>query len=274
MSLAQTDAAAAASALTLAQPPSSMGCANSTSKPSERPAIDTQAQNGALSSAVNVTVAPVPSVSASASGGVRHRPLIVCGPSGVGKGTLLTRLLKDYPNVFAKSVSHTTRAPRSGEVQGVSYHFTTPAELLAGVAAGQFIEHANVHGNFYGQSVAAVAAVMDTGRICLLEIDIQGVIAVRAQPALNPLGIFVRAPTFGDLVDRLKGRGTESAETLEKRLDTARAEMDFFYTNRHVFEADIINDEFEASYQRMIQAIKTLYPTLDLKQAPATKSAL
>src|SRR6185312_10097142 len=126
------------------------------------------------------------------------RPLIVCGPSGVGKGTLLTRLLKEYPHVFAKSVSHTTRAERPGEINGQHYHFTHVDTLLQGVKDGKFIEHANVHGNYYGTSIDSVKRVMESGKICLLEIDIQGVEAVRKQQALNPLVLFIRAPMFQD----------------------------------------------------------------------------
>lgn len=163
-------------------------------------------------------------------------------------------------------MSHTTRAPRAGETNGVSYHFTTPDDLLAEVAAGRFIEHANVHGNYYGTSVSSVADVMDSGKICLLEIDIQGVMSVLRVSSLQPLSVFIRAPTFQDLTDRLNGRGSENAETLAKRLDTARNEMDFFYTNRNIFQADIINDEFEASYQRMIDTIQNLYPAIKLRQ--------
>jgi guanylate kinase len=194
----------------------------------------------------------------------KHRPLVVCGPSGVGKGTLLTRLLKEYPHVFAKSVSHTTRAPRAGEENGVHYHFTQPADLLQSVSDGHFIEHANVHGNYYGTSISSVAHVMDSGKICLLEIDIQGVLSVKRVATLHPLSVFIRAPTFEDLVNRLNRRGSETEQTMQKRLDTARNEMDFFYTNRHMFEADIINADFDDSYVKLIDTIQKLYPNVKL----------
>jgi len=206
----------------------------------------------------------------------QHRPLIVCGPSGVGKGTLLTRLLSEYPSSFALSVSHTTRAPRQGEVNGVSYHFTDVDSMLAQVADGKFIEHANVHGNYYGTSIASVTTVMQSGRLCLLEIDIQGVLAVRKVESLKPRCIFVRPPTFADLAQRLEARGSESAATTQKRLDTAREEMDFFYTHRHIFDADLINEDLEASYQQLIALIRKMYPTLKLEKvekAPAATTA-
>lgn len=225
---------------------------------------------------VAASAAPSSEVSASAAALVptaanpnpthtKQRPLIVCGPSGVGKGTLLTRLLKEYPHTFAKSVSHTTRAPRSGEVNGVSYHFTSVPQILQDVQDGKFIEHADVHGNYYGTSIGSVAAVMESGKICLLEIDIQGVLAVRKLETLHPMTVFVRAPTFQDLVDRLSGRGTESEETMRKRLDTARNEMDFFYTNRHIFDAALINEDFETAYQHLLVTLQKLYPTIKIQ---------
>ena len=199
--------------------------------------------------------------------------LLACVSAFFLQGTLLTRLLKEFPGSFAKSVSHTTRAPRAGEVNGVSYHFTSSDELLAQVAQGKFVEHAVVHGNYYGTSIASVATVMESGRLCLLEIDIQGVLAVRKVESLKPRCIFVRPAEFCHLADRLAARGSESAETTETRLDTARAEMDFFYTHRQIFDADLINDELEATYQKLLETIQRLYPTLKLVRAPAPASA-
>lgn len=199
---------------------------------------------------------------------VRHKPLIICGPSGVGKGTLLGLLVKHYPLLFAKSLSHTTRAPRAGEADGVSYHFTTPEVLLADVAAGKFIEHANVHGNFYGQSVAAVEAVMSLGKICLLEIDIQGVMAVRKIASLHPRGIFILPPCFDSLIRRLKARGSENDDSLQKRLKTAHAEMDFFAAHPEVFDASLTNDDFLKTYERLLEIIRELYPQLELPPPP------
>ena len=228
-------------------------------------AASTAAVSAAQSAAEPIAASSVPTPL------VEHRPLVVCGPSGVGKGTLLSRLLREHPDLFAKSVSHTTRPPRAGEVSGTHYHFTTPEQLLEQVKEGKFIEHACVHGNYYGTSIDSVSEVMSSGRVCLLEIDIQGVQAVRRVPTLAPRTIFVRAPTFGDLADRLTGRGSENAETLNKRLDTARAEMDFFYTNRHIFEADLINDDVERAYLNLIEQLHKLYPQLQLLERHHSK---
>lgn len=196
---------------------------------------------------------------------LRHRPLIICGPSAVGKGTLLNRLLRDYPSVVAKSVSHTTRQARPDEVDGRDYHFTTSEQLLSDVESGKFVEHACVHGNYYGTSLAAIKSVYESGRICLLEIDIQGLQSLLDKTGLDPRCIFIRAPSFDALSARLKARGTETEETMSKRLDTARQEMDWFYTNRNLFDADIVNDEVEVAYQILVETVQKFYPQVDLQ---------
>ena len=107
--------------------------------------------------------------------------LIVCGPSGVGKSTLLKELL-DKPllqDKLSMVTSHTTRAPRQGEVDGVHYHFSSRDEMERRIARGEFLEYAEVHGNIYGTSLAAIDAAMEGGRICVLDIDLQGVQSVR-----------------------------------------------------------------------------------------------
>jgi len=185
------------------------------------------------------------------------RPLVLCGPSGVGKGTLLARMFKDYPEYFAKTVSHTTRQPRAGEVNGVSYHFVTREQFEADIAAGKFIEYANVHGNFYGQSIAAVEAVRAAGKICILEVDIQGAQTIRSTN-LAPLYLFIQPPSVSDLETRLAGRGSETAETTKTRLETARKEMDFLGAHPTFFDHVITNDDFEACYTRLQ---KWLYDT-------------
>jgi guanylate kinase len=131
----------------------------------------------------------------------------VCGPSGVGKSTLIARLRAEYPDDFGFSVSHTTRAPRPGEEDGVAYFFTSKPDMEAGIAAGRFLEHANVHGNLYGTSYAAIERVSAAGRVCILDIDVQGVASCRR--AGFPIGkyVFVAPPDTAVLETRLRGRG-------------------------------------------------------------------
>ncbi len=150
----------------------------------------------------------------------------MCGPSGVGKSTLITRLREEFPNAFGFSVSHTTRGPRPGEENGVAYNFTTREEMQAGIDRGEFLEHADVHGNMYGTSFQAIRSVSEQGRVCILDIDVQGVRSCRK--AGFPVGsyVFVAPPDMGLLEARLRGRGTETEETVQKRLAGAVGEMD------------------------------------------------
>ena len=154
-----------------------------------------------------------------------HNALVICGPSGVGKGTLIERLKQDYPHAFGFSVSHTTRGPRPGEEDGVHYHFVTVGQMEADIEAGKFLEYANVHGNFYGTSIAAVESVKKTGKICILDIDVQGARQCR-QAQLPGAYVFVSPPSFEALEQRLRGRGTEAEDKIQKRLANARGEMD------------------------------------------------
>ncbi|XP_065523025.1 guanylate kinase isoform X4 [Lathamus discolor] len=131
------------------------------------------------------------------------RPVVLSGPSGAGKSTLLKKLFKDYENVFGFSVSHTTRQPRPGEVNGKDYHFVTREEMQKEIDAGEFIEHAEFSGNMYGTSKGAVQAVQAQNQICVLDIDIQGVKNIK-KTDLNPIYISVQPPSLDILVsDRL-----------------------------------------------------------------------
>lgn len=108
-----------------------------------------------------------------AAGPPRCRPIIICGPSGAGKSTLVAKLRSEFPDSFGFSVSHTTRDPRPGEVNGVHYHFVSREVMEREIGEGMFLEHATVHGNLYGTSKAEVESVTRQGRVCILDIDIQ-----------------------------------------------------------------------------------------------------
>lgn len=124
------------------------------------------------------------------------KPVVFCGPSGAGKGTMIEMLMKEFPNEqFGFSVSHTTRGPREGEVDGVHYNFTTVEKMKEDIAAGKFIEHAEVHGRFYGSSVAAVESVQSSGKVCILDIDVQGVKNVK-KSSLDPYYVFIAPPSM------------------------------------------------------------------------------
>ncbi|MCM8612585.1 guanylate kinase [Accumulibacter sp.] len=171
---------------------------------------------------------------------------IVSAPSGAGKTTLV-RLLRDHDPALDVSVSHCTRAPRSGEQDGREYHFVGATEFRALVAAGGFLEWAEVHGNYYGTARSVVEAALLGGRDLLLEIDWQGAQQVRR---LFPeaIGIFILPPSLAELERRLSARATDSADTIRRRLAAAREEL------RHVGDFDyvIINDDLQRALHDLL----------------------
>ncbi|KAG0212735.1 guanylate kinase [Mortierella sp. GBAus27b] len=174
------------------------------------------------------------------------RTIVISGPSGSGKSTLLNRLFQEYPSTFGFSVSHTTRKPRPGEKDGVAYHFVSTNEFQELIAQDRFLEHAVFSGNNYGTSKGAVQDVADSGKICILDIDLQGVRRVR-QSALEARYVFVRPMSLNTLEERLRGRGTETEEAIQKRLTTARDEWSFGM-DRANFDHVVVNDELERAY--------------------------
>merc|ERR1711907_172516 len=176
-------------------------------------------------------------------------PLVVTGPSGVGKGTLIGKLLKEYPDMCGFSVSHTTRAPRPGGEDGVHYHFTSKAKMEELIAQGAFIEYARVHSNIYGTSKTAVEKVKSAGKICILDIDVQGAEGIKAAK-LDACYLFIAPPSIEELEGRLRGRGTETEEKIQLRLKNARKEL--AYTEKPgFFDKVLVNDDLEKSYQEM-----------------------
>lgn len=152
---------------------------------------------------------------------------LVSGPSGSGKSTLCRRLADDGEAEF--SVSCTTRAPRSGEVDGSDYHFLDRGEFERRVASGEFLEHAEVHGNFYGTLRSEVIDRLAAGTDVVMDIDVQGAAQVRASadPAIQQslVDLFVMPPDEQELASRLRGRGTDSEEVIALRLRNAIEEM-------------------------------------------------
>lgn len=175
--------------------------------------------------------------------------MVIAGPSGVGKGTLIEKLRGEYPKLFGFSVSHTSRAPRPGEEDGVHYNFTTADAILEDVKAGKFIEHAEVHGRHYGTSVAAVEKVRSQGKICILDIDVQGCRAARAKK-LDAKYLFVSPPSMQALENRLRGRGTEDEKAIQTRLGNAQKEMDA-KDEDGLFDSVIVNDDLEDAYSQL-----------------------
>ncbi|KAH8345999.1 hypothetical protein KR067_012916 [Drosophila pandora] len=175
------------------------------------------------------------------------RPLVLCGPSGSGKSTLLKRLFAEYPNTFGFSISHTTRKPREGEEHGVHYYFVERPDMEAAIAGDEFIETAEFTGNLYGTSKAAVREIQAKGRVCILDIEQKGVEQIR-RTDLNPILIFNNPPTIKELERRLRLRGSETEESLNKRLNAAQVEIDYGLTPGN-FHKIINNVDIDVAYQ-------------------------
>lgn len=170
----------------------------------------------------------------------RGRVVVVAGPTAVGKGTVTRRLLEKHPEVYL-SVSATTRDPRPGEVDGIHYFFWSPEQFDDAVENGDMLEWALVHGrNRYGTPRSAVEAARAEGRAVILEIDLEGARQVRSSMP-DAHFVFLAPPNWDVLVERLVGRGTESPEEQERRLETARVEM----AAEEEFDVTIVNDDLD-----------------------------
>jgi guanylate kinase len=171
----------------------------------------------------------------------RGKVFVITGPSGVGKGTLIARLLDALPELEL-STSATTREPRPGEEDGREYHFLTPEQFAERVEAGEFLEHAEYAGNRYGTLRNEVESRLDRGASVVLEIEVQGARQVReAMP--EAVLIFIAPPSPEALRSRLEGRGTDPPEEIARRLETARMELAAQSQFPHV----IVNDELQDS---------------------------
>lgn len=175
---------------------------------------------------------------------------IVSAPSGAGKTTLVRGLLA-HDKAVHLSVSFTTRAPRTGETNGVHYHFTSVEDFLARKEQGEFVESALVHGNYYATSRLWLEEQLQGGRDVLLEIDWQGAAQVR-KVFPQAISVFILPPSQAELEKRLRGRGTDSAETIARRLDAACTEM------RQVDQFDyvIINNELQVAIEDLCTLVR------------------
>ncbi|XP_030385153.1 guanylate kinase [Scaptodrosophila lebanonensis] len=175
------------------------------------------------------------------------RPLVLCGPSGSGKSTLLKRLFAEFPNTFGFSISHTTRQPREGEQDGVHYYFVTRPDMEQAIGNDEFIETAEFSSNLYGTSKQAVREIQNQGRVCILDIEQKGVEQIK-KTDLNPILIFNNPPTVAELERRLRLRGSETEETLRKRLNAAEIEISYGLTPGN-FHKVIENVDIDVAYR-------------------------
>ena len=170
---------------------------------------------------------------------------IVSAPSGTGKTTLVERLVQVTPGL-RMSRSYTSRAPRDGEADGVDYNFVTRTRFEAMIAEGEFLEHADVFGNFYGTGASDTARALASGDDLVLVIDVQGARQVR-ESGFAHVGIFVLPPSFEILEDRLRRRSKDSESQIQRRLAVAQQEVDAVAE----YDYAVINDEVDAAVARL-----------------------
>lgn len=183
--------------------------------------------------------------------------LVVVGPSGVGKSTLIGRLIAEFPQSFGYSVSHTTRQARAGETDGSSYHFVSTEHFKDLVAEGNFLEHAVVHDTWYGTSETSVRKVLDEDRVCFMDLDIVGAQNLKKHPTLRSMVVFVVPPSFEILEARLRARGTETDAKIVKRLADGKEWVEWFHNNTNFFDFHCLNDDLDSCYESFRQAIMT-----------------
>lgn len=196
-----------------------------------------------MSTAVSRGTTPVPPAR-------RPRLTVLSGPSGVGKSTVVAHMRKAHPEVWL-SVSCTTRKPRPGEREGVQYFFVDDTEFDKLVANGELLEWAEFAGNRYGTPRQAVLDRLEAGEPVLLEIDLQGARQVRASMEDAQL-VFLAPPSWGELVRRLTGRGTESPEVIERRLAAARTEL----AAESEFDTTLVNTSVEDVARELLALLR------------------
>lgn len=187
---------------------------------------------------------------------MRQQPIVICGPSGSGKSTLLKRLLAENRDRLAFTISHTTRKPRKGEENGREYYFIDREEMKKMITNNEFIEHTEFSGNLYGTSKMAVQNALKTGKLFILEVDIEGVKALSNFEGFKPIFIFIKPPSKQMLIERLSSRGTESKEALTRRLERADDELRFAENGTVQFDLILVNDDLDETYAKLKDFLK------------------
>ena len=175
--------------------------------------------------------------------------IVITGPSGVGKGTIVRSLLHNHPELYL-SVSTTTREPRPGEVEGIDYYFVSRAEFEQAIAAGELLEWAEYAGNYYGTPKARVQEQLDQGKWVLLEIEVVGAREI-AKIFANALRLFILPPSITELEQRIRERGTNSEASIAQRLAIAQAEI----AASDEFDLAIVNQDLEQAIAEVEAAI-------------------
>jgi len=181
----------------------------------------------------------------------RGRLVVISGPSGAGKTTVCERLLA-HPG-FVRAITATTRSPRPGEVDGVDYHFLDEESFRQGIAEGRFLEHAEVHGRYYGTPAAPLEEQLDAGRTVLLNIDVQGAKQLM-EAAVPAFYVFIAPPDLEELRRRLEARGTDDAASIARRMETARAEL----AESDRYDLVVVNDDLDRTVDTLLARIRSV----------------
>lgn len=181
--------------------------------------------------------------------------IIFSAPSGAGKSTIVGHLLKKYP-YLEFSVSATSRKPRGAEVDGKDYYFFSTDQFERKIANGEFVEYEEVYaGSYYGTLRSEVQRIWDKGNIIIFDIDVKGGVNLKKLYSSNALAIFIQPPSIEELRNRLVGRGTDSAEAIEKRV--AKAEEEISYASK--FDTIIVNDNLEEALSTAEKIVEDFY---------------
>ncbi|UKZ47049.1 hypothetical protein TrVGV298_001261 [Trichoderma virens] len=162
------------------------------------------------------------------------RPIIISGPSGVGKGTLIQMLDDAHPGIFTRTVSHTTRQPREGETKGNTYFYVSEPDFKSLIAESAFVEYTCFSGNYY----------------VVVEIDIEGVKQMRERAIIDPRYVFIKPPSFDELETRLRKRSTETDASIEKRLGRAKRELEQVDASG-LYDMVLVNEDLAVSYDKL-----------------------
>lgn len=173
--------------------------------------------------------------------------LIISGPSGCGKSTLLKEVYKDIDDYYF-SISTTTRAPRTGEINGIDYFFVTKEEFEKDIKNDDFLEYAKVHDNYYGTSLKPINKALQENKLVIFDIDVQGHEIVRNKLDSIVTSVFITTPSLRVLEERLNSRNTDTSDIIEKRIKNAKGEVEFFQDYDYL----IINDDLQTATKQLV----------------------